>query len=136
MIMIMILFLIDLLECKLHGCVSFCMLIGFLGWAAVTTVIIIFIIIKRLLRNGCRHAPPYDYQNPVYTPSATPSSDFHMNVLHTPPSPQATSPDTPTPSTSASCRALISPGTPEIEAPVASRTRSKCSKKLSLVTSL
>lgn len=124
-------------------CIIYCVLIGFLSWALVTTISMVVIVVKRLLRHKLRcrtrrnptTLPPPPYPNPTYTPSPSCSpSEFNMLVLHTPPS-QASSPPGSSTASASTCKPLISPGE-KVTAPVASRTRSKRKLSYAQVTTL
>lgn len=86
---------------------------GVLAWAAVTTIAIILLVVKKLLRSGCkctcvrrrRYRNPSDVENPTSDSQTLPPAQRHSGSfetiaihLHTPPS-QATTPSSSSPST-------------------------------------
>lgn len=87
--------------------ISFCSSSGVLAWGTVTTIALILIIVKRLLRTGCkctcerrRYRNPGDVEDPTTQPRTVPPAEHHSTSLetiavhlHTPPS-QATTPET------------------------------------------
>lgn len=87
--------------------ISFCSSSGVLAWGTVTTIALILIFVKRLLRTGCkctcerrRYRNPGDVEDPTTQPRTVPPAEHHSTSLetiavhlHTPPS-QATTPET------------------------------------------
>lgn len=87
--------------------ISFCSSSGVLAWRTVTTIALILIIVKRLLRTGCkctcerrRYRNPGDVEDPTTQTRTVPPTEHHSTSLetiavhlHTSPS-QATTPET------------------------------------------